>query len=305
MINRLLVLLLLLGSPQVAWAQEEDLSLLRLGMDATAGSMGEAQTAYSRDAFSVYWNPAGLAAGFSNSVAAAHQRWVGDVRTYALSTRLRLGEKSSLGAFIVALDGDVSSIRDQLGLPESELGPYAVSVGAGYGYDLGPLYAGLTAKVIREQLIAPATGYAVDVGLQTPPLAGILRLGAALQNIGTTNNREASPLPRAVRAGVAVSPIRFVAADDGTTLISVGISADISHVFPRNRPSVTRLHLGLATEVMGLIILRAGYLSNHPIRQFTFGAGLDYAPFAFDYAYLPFTGGYEQPGHVVTLSYDW
>ena len=304
-----LSLLLVFGFQPAAQAQTESgLSLLRLGVDAAAGGMGEAQVAYSRDAFSAYWNPAGLAAPTANDAALSHQRWIYDIRTYALGSRLRLSERGGIGLFVMALNGSAFTGPERPATPEGELGPYSVGAGLGYGHAFGPLRLGLTAKYVRDRLfVTPITSYAIDLGVQTQVLDDFLRVGVALQNIGTTSGLidEALPLPRTFRAGVAAAPFQIVAEEDGAPLLRAGLSLDVAHVFPDDAEPVTRVHAGLTAEIMALLRMRVGYLSNSPLRRFTAGAGLHYEPFTFDYAFLPFRGQLEQYGHMVTLSYTW
>ena len=47
------------------------------------------------------------------------------------------------------------------------------------------------------------------------------------------------------------------------------------------------------------------FITNDELRDFTFGVGLHVETLFFDYAYLPFEGGFEGPGHVLTLTYVW
>ncbi len=68
-------------------AQEAGLDFLRIGINASASAMGDAQVAASRDAFSTYWNPAGLAGASANMAAVSHRIWIGDVRMYDVAAR--------------------------------------------------------------------------------------------------------------------------------------------------------------------------------------------------------------------------
>jgi hypothetical protein len=129
-------------------------------------------------------------------------------------------------------------------------------------------------------------------------------VGVALQHVGKMSKleNEATELPRMLRAGVAVFPFRILAADDGTRLLDVGLSAEVSHLF---LDEATRVHGGAGFTVLDMIILRAGFITNDALRNLTFGGGLHVGTLFFDYAYLPFEGGFEGPGHVLTLQYAW
>ena len=70
--------------------------------------MGDAQVALSRNAFSTYWNPAGLAAALGNQAGLSHQNWIADVRTYAIAGRFQAGANGGLGLIVNALtSGDL------------------------------------------------------------------------------------------------------------------------------------------------------------------------------------------------------
>lgn len=299
------LLLLVLLLPLTAQAQDGRLPLLLLGADAGSGSMGNARVAHGRDAFSAYWNPAGLAASPSRDAALSYQRWMYDAALYGMGARFPLDEASGLGAFVIALDTDDFDAPQDA---SATFTPQAVSTGIGYGRTLGPLNAGLSAKLIREQFFAtPATGYAFDVGMQTRPLGGLLRLGAALQNIGRLSDRSsaATPLPRTFRAGLSVGPLRIVTETDDATALAVAVATDVSYVFPPEMEAFTRFHTGLSAQVFDLLTLRAGHIYNDTLRRFSFGVGLSYEPFAVDYAYLPLRGEYELSGHMLTMGYVW
>lgn len=285
-------------------AQESGLNFLRIGANAGASAMGDAQVAASRDAFSTYWNPAGLASASSNTVAVSHRIWVADFRTYDVAARFRAGQQGGVGLSVTATDSGELDVRETPGEPEGTFTAQFVSLGVSYGRQIGPVRAGATAKYLSERIFeSSSSGYAFDVGVQAGFLNETVLLGAALQNVGQMNelNVVETELPRTLRAGAAAFPFRIQAADDSAILI-VGVSGEVSHLFPNDE---TRLHGGLSAEVLELITFRGGYITNDTLRDVTLGGGLHYGAFVFDYAYLPFETGFEGPGHVLTLHYNW
>lgn len=291
-----------------AWpvqAQESGLNFLRIGANAGASAMGDAQVAASRDAFSTYWNPAGLAAASSNTVAVSHRIWVADFRTYDVAARFRVGQQGGVGLSVTATDSGELEVRETPGEPEGTFTAQFVSVGVSYGRQIGSVRAGATAKYLSERIFeSSANGYAFDVGVQAGFLNETVLLGAALQNVGEMNELNAveTDLPRTLRAGAAVFPFRIQAADDDSAVLAVGVSGEVSHLFPNDE---TRLQGGVSAEVLELITFRAGYITNDVLRDVTFGGGLHYDAFVFNYAYLPFETGFEGPGHILTLHYNW
>jgi len=297
--------LLLFLMAATAHAQETGLNFLRIGTNASASAMGDAQVASSRDAFSTYWNPAGLAAAQRNMAALSHRIWIGDLRTYDVAARFRVGSKGAVGLAVTATDSGDLDARELPGAPDGTFSAQFISVGLSYGRQIGPLRAGVTAKYLSERIFdTDATGYAIDAGVQLDVAQRFLALGAVIQNIGEMSRleREATELPRTLRVGAAVYPLRILAEEDGTRLLDVSLAAEVSHLFPGE---LTRVHTGAAVTVMDLIIVRAGFITKDELRDLTFGLGLHYEALSFDYAYLPFEDGFEGPGHVLTIMYGW
>jgi hypothetical protein len=299
-----LFLLIIAGAGMVR-AQEGGLAFLRIPPDAASMGMGDAGVAYTRNAFATYWNPAGLAATSTNQGGLSYQSWVANVTTYTLATRFRAGAKGGLGLFVTASGVTNLEFRDRPGEPQGTFDAQNVAAGLAYGRAFGPLRMGATAKFLREEIFTDrATGYAIDGGMQVTLLNDDLHLGLALQNVGEMNAlaSKSTRLPRTLRGGVAVSPFRLRARDDAETVLKALLVAEVSHNLTDEQ---TQYHAGAAAQVLDLLILRAGYLTNDELRDVSFGLGLRSGTLAFDYALLPFSDGFGGPGHVFTLHYGW
>ena len=297
-------LALLFAAARPAAAQETGLTFLRIGVNAAASAMGDAQAAASQDAFSTFWNPAGLAAT-TNTVAASHRIWIGDVRAYDLAARFQMGAKGALGLALTATDSGDLEARDGPGEPTGAFSAQFISAGASYARAFGPLRAGITAKYLRERIFdTNASGYALDAGLQFDIAPRFLTLGASIRNVGRMSElqREATTLPRVLHVGAALYPFYVMSSDDGERLIDLMVSAEMSHLLPSD---LTRLHMGTAVTVLELVDIRGGYITGDALRNFTFGLGLRYDAMLFDYAYIPFEGGFEGPGHILSVAYAW
>lgn len=299
----LLLLALVVALP--ARAQEADLAFLRIGTNAAGAAMGDAYVAHSRDAFSTYWNPAGLAAAPSNALALSYHAWVADVRTYAVAARFRAGAKGGVGLFVTAQGAGDLEAREGRGPADGTFDVEYIATGLSYGRQIGPVRAGVTAKYLSERIFSEAaSGYGIDLGLQADLAGGGVQLGAALQHLGEMNELEvqASDLPRMVRVGAAVFPFRILTIDDNAALLSTMIAAEVVHLFPTEE---TQIHVGAGAQLFDVLSFRAGYLSNDPLRHYTLGLGLAFEGFQFDYAYLPFRNDFGSPGHLLTLNYQW
>lgn len=301
----LLSLIFLLSiSVGAARAQQAGLAVLRLGTNAAAMAMGDAQTAASNDAYATYWNPAGLAAASTNSIGVSTRLWIANTRTYIATTRLGWGRRGGLGFFVNATDSGELDVRTQPGNPEGTFSVQELSTGVAYGRRFGPLRVGATAKYLAQRLYGfNASGYAFDLGAQADLPANVV-VGATVQNLGKMEELEAepTPLPRLVRGGATFTPLTFTAEDDDAAILRTTLTAEVSHLFSNDE---TQLHVGLAAEVLELVTLRAGYITNEELRKLTFGAGITYNALRFDYAFLPFEAGFAGDGHVLSLLYAW
>jgi len=299
------IVLLVLIVPSSLFAQESGLTFLRLGTNATAAGTGDAQTAYSRDAFSTYWNPAGLAAATSNSAALSYHAWVADMQTYALAARFRAGQRAGVGLFVTTTGSGGLEARTQPGDPDGLFSVRFLSTGLSYGRAFGPVRAGVTVKYLSEKVYSEtAVGYGFDVGIQSSLLDESLHAGLALLNVGEMNELDAvaTKLPRMVRAGIAFSPLEVQMEDDDAVFVQSLLIAEVMH---RLTDEKTQLHLGLEATLFELFSLRTGYITRDALRRFTFGAGFIYEGIHFDYAFLPFESGFEGSGHILTVIYFW
>jgi hypothetical protein len=296
---------LLFSLPTFALAQDSGLAFLRIGVDAAAGGLADAQVAISHGLFATYWNPAGLAAGTGNSAGVAHQTWVGDVRTYSVGARFAAGRNGGIGILLRATGAGEFEARERPGAPDGLFDAQFVSAGAAYGHTFGPLRVGAGAKFISERIyIDDATGFAFDAGAQMDLADGAISFGASLQNLGrmTELAATATTLPTLVRAGAAISPFRVLADGDGSRLLEAVLVAEVSHVFPTEE---SRVHLGIAANVLETVVIRGGFITNDALRRFTLGAGVSQGPLLLDYAFLPFRGDFGGPGHMLTVVYGW
>jgi len=222
-----------------------------------------------------------------------------------VATRLGFGNRGALGFSVTATGTSDLEARDGPGDPAGLFDAQFLSLVAAYGRRIGPLRAGVAAKYLSEEIyVSSANGYAFDLGLQADALEGALQVGASLQNLGEMSRlgAEASRLPSLIRGGVAVFPFRIRSIDDDEPLLNAFVTVEASHVFPS---SDTRLHAGLGAEIMDLIHVRLGYVSNDEVRSYSVGLGIAYEPFRVDYAFLPFESGFDGPGHVISLAYSW
>ena len=294
--------LALLAGPVVG--QDTGLSFLRIGVNAHGGSMGDAQVASVSNAFATYWNPAGLASE-RRSIAGSHRIWVGDVRAYDIAAQLPAGRNSAWGLSLTATDSGDMEARTQPGEPEGMFSAQFINAGVSYARAIRGLRIGITGRYLRERIFdTNASGYAFDAGIQADLLSRSLNVGASVRNIGRMSELEfeRTPLPRLLQGGIALSPLQIVGYTDNVRLLDLALALETSHLVDDN---LTRFHVGISVKVMELVDLRGGYVSSDELRDYTFGLGLSFDGIYADYAYIPFEGGFDGPGHILSLLYHW
>lgn len=302
------LLLLAVGvtiSPTDAFSQGGGLAFLEIETSAEALGAGSALTAYSRDAFSTFINPAGLGGHRSNAAGFGYIAWVGDVQLFNLGARIQAGPSGGFGVAITSSSTSTLEARDQPGPPAGTFDAQFVSAGIGYGRAFGPVRAGVTAKYLSEEIYTErANGYAFDLGLQVDLIPELLWFGAAAQHLGKMNelNIEATDIPATYRGGVTVQPLTVRTSDDDESTVQAFLSMEVVR-----RPSddVTALQVGAWVYAFDFIWVRAGYLGDNALRDYTAGLGLVYRSFRFDYAYLPFETGFGNSGQALTIQYLW
>lgn len=288
-----------------AAAQSGGLAFLKLEPTAEALGAGSALTALSSDAFSSFVNPAGLGGNRSNAAGVSYTAWVGNVQLYNLGARIQAGSSGAIGFAITSSATADIEAREQPGLPAGTFDAQFLSAGVSYGRALGPVRAGVTAKYLLEEIFTEsANGYAFDFGAQVDVVPGLLWLGAAAQHLGEMNELqiETTDLPKTYRVGVGAQPVVVRTADDDLSTVLAYVAVDLVH-----RPSddITAVQIGAWLHAFDFVWLRAGYLGDDALRDYTAGLGLFYRSFRFDYAYLPFETGFGASGQVVTIQYFW
>jgi type IX secretion system protein PorV len=299
----ILALTLVLGASETAFAQSEagGQSML-IAPGARADGMGRAWVAVADDANAMWWNVAGLAFVREHQVAATYTALVpdlaDDVNFSYLSYVQRVEGLGGIGASFGYLSYGKSTATDIDGNDIGEFKSYEVAPAIAYGTDLVPnMGFGVALKLVRVDL-APAfvsldgragrgTTFAADFGWLYKLPKWKSNLGVTLSNIGPDiayiDQDQSDPLGRNVKVGAAYRPI-------DTDVHRVLIAADATRfLLPGRTLAIDVWDAGLEYEFNRLLALRVGYISDPigTITDVTYGFGLGYRGFHFDFANVP------------------
>ena len=207
--------------PAVAAPGSTGASFLRFTPSPRATGMGESQVSVTQDAYSAYWNPAGLAAVEAPELAAMYNVSFEDVNTQYLAAAYPLQYGSTLGLGISRLAVAPFQGYDSLGVKTSAVDASGFSAGLSYGKVISkdeisrPVFsAGAGLKYIGSRLGgASASTFALDFGgiyhirpdnywLSKIP-GQEFRLAAAVRDLGPGLKYDSgsTPLPTALSVG--------------------------------------------------------------------------------------------------------
>jgi len=309
---------------------------LLISPGARAAGMGEAFVAIADDATATYWNPAGLAFQSQKQVSLMHANWLQtlapdlfyDYASYVQPleglgtlgiavTYLNLGEQLITGE-------DSPDILGQFNSNE-------FSVAASFGGQLSTNSAiGISLKFIKSNLAnfgtaaeqgdGRASAFAFDLGYMHHNLFfNNLSLGMNLSNMGPKvtyiDAAQADPLPTNLRLGfayklineefsklrVAVEFNKMLVKRNNDTSTDVWYKALFSSWTDEDlNQELKQIHSNIGIEYWygDLVGLRAGYHYDEigQVKYPTFGAGIKYAVYQFDFGYVAAEDGHPLDG---------
>jgi hypothetical protein len=299
---------------------------LLISPGARASGMGEAFVAVADDATATYWNTAGLAFQTGKEVTFMHAKWLPQLVTdMSLEFLAYKHHFESLGGTLAGnvtfFDYGTQEGRDEENRDTGTFSSWDLAVALSYGTKLtSHLGVGLAARYIRSNLsdrnIGSAQGsgvgsaFAVDLGLMYRQLfIKGLSFGLNLSNMGPkityVDAAQADPLPTNLKVGFAyqvldnefnklqisvdTNKLMVVRNMDGTSdpfykaLVSAWSDGSLS-----DQASKLISSCGAEYCYNSMIYLRTGYYYDYDgsVKYPSFGAGLQYSKFRFDFAYI-------------------
>ncbi|MBS1913419.1 MAG: type IX secretion system outer membrane channel protein PorV [Bacteroidetes bacterium] len=294
--------------------------------NARTGGMGEVGTGTARDISATFYNVGGLAYQKNTQVSVTYSKWLPQFNadlhySYVNGSTFVKDLDGTVNVHFVFLDLGEFQQTFETGQQGAKFRSLEFAIGAGYSTmvadDVG---FGVQARYIQSNLSSVTVGnekpgigrsVAFDIGaLWTPKTdwgmpEDFISLGANFANIGPkihyVDIQQADPLPTTFRIGAGLHLVK-----DEFNDLTAAIDMDKLLV---NRPSINEVDpvpksiitswgngkgvewsMGLEYWYEQLVALRAGYFTETAAggnrRFFTFGAGLRYDMYGFDFSYI-------------------
>jgi hypothetical protein len=260
---------------------------LKIAVGSRYQGMGEASVAMVDDAYSMYWNPAGLANIDGSHVTFTNVDWITDVTLNYVSLGTRVEDFGSIGlsaALMSMGDMEVTTIDVPDGTGEMFTAS-SFALTAGYARFLtNRLSFGVSIKYVYEKIYREtAGGIAFDFGTQLQTGYKSLRIGMNISNLGPEMEFSGPDLNSTVEDGEANGNIDVDAYDLPLTF-RLGVAMDFLNTVDNRwtfaveakHPNDNDQQAALGTEYcfQQKYFLRAGYKVNYDEQGLTFGGGV-------------------------------
>lgn len=223
MLKRIILIMILILSAGNLMAQGDASAIFLLIAPGARGvAMGEAQVADANDAYSSYWNPAGLAFMDKNEIGLMYVKWlpnlVDDMYYNFLTGGYRIPGFGTVGGHIIYLNLGEQQRRGENNEDLGTFVSYMTAATASYGTMISKNQAfGVNAKIVY-QMLSPtgtigekgkgsSTSFAFDFGyLYKNLLFNRIDFGANLSNLGPKvafiDVAQADPMPTNMKLGL-------------------------------------------------------------------------------------------------------
>ncbi|MFH1619533.1 MAG: PorV/PorQ family protein [bacterium] len=266
---------------------------LKLAAGARGAALGEAYSALTDDASSLYWNPAGITKVKANSLVVMHSAYLADTFFDYIAYSQSQGETGSWGLSVQYMNHGTLAGTDDYGSSLGDFSPSDLAITLGFACDISGyrkepeerFVLGATGKLVRSKIINADNTLAADIGLLFPYLFdNKFQMSITAQNLmGTLKlDQESYPLPLLIRLGsrTKISKYWDVMADltapkDNYPWLAIGTEF--------------RIDLGGSLRAA----LRGGFNTRaisdlEGTRNISMGMGLGTPSFSVDYAFTPF-----------------
>lgn len=266
---------------------------LKIAAGARGAGLGEAYSALADDAFALDWNPAGLINIKKNSMTVMHAPYLAGTFADYFAYAETAGDMGSWGLGVKYMNYGKINRTDSSGLVLGHFTPYDVALSVGFacyitGFNKAPeerFVLGATGKFVKSRILSEDNTVSADIGLNLPYMFdNRFRISLTAQNImGTLRyDKEQAALPLMLRLGTVTKFSDYF-----------NLTGDIA----ASRDNLPYLAMGGEVKLPVYddmdTFLRAGFNTRaisdvSGARNVSFGGGLRYKDYQFDYAFSPF-----------------
>jgi len=244
---------------------------LKIGVGAKATAMGDVFVGIADDPSTIYWNPAGMTQMRSVELLGMHNFWLLDMSYQYVAAVI----PSHIGAFGVAVSYSSSGK-----IPKYEnfqqIGEYTAYDAAGtlaYANSIGKIISfGIGVKFIQQRIEeVDARGFAVDLGVLSKEILGVVRIGFAVQNLGDGIKfiEQDDPLPLTTKGGISFK------------LGPITLAGDLYKL----KDDDPEMNGGAELMLGNVLAIRGGY---NTAKTYSAGLGLTMGKISIEYAFVPY-----------------
>ena len=264
---------------------------LEIGLGARATGMGEAITAITDNAGSVFWNPAGLADVSGRNLYTAYNTWPAGISIGGLSAAMKLGNIGTFAVSTVYLVTDDMEITT-IDFPDGTGEYFAIS-----NYSLGLTYSryltdkvsiGVTTKMVHEGYWDYSySSWAIDLGTLYRTGFHGLNIAMSILNFGPevkfsgdyidysdplSYNAQPDPEPKSFEKYSLPINFRFGLSMDLIDTDNHRLISAFDMVHPNN--NLEQYNLGFEYSMNKMFFVRSGYQFNTDEGGLSLGAGI-------------------------------
>ncbi|MDD5582502.1 MAG: PorV/PorQ family protein [Candidatus Marinimicrobia bacterium] len=286
---------------------------LKVMPDARSAAMGDATSSLNLGIHSVFSNPANLVDAYGLSVDVSYVDYFFDTQHQslafswakngfafaAMALRIDYGE---LYETTVSDLGYLPSGDYNPGLTGNVFNPGAQVYGLSFSQRLTDKFSyGIVTKYAVEDMIYDSKGSIMwDAGLLYDTKFRSLRLSAIVRHFGPQIEYYdySYPLPQTMAIGISGN----VFGKESLLKVSNKHRLTLAFELVQPRDYDQQYHVGMEYGLDEQIFLRSGYKMNYDTEGITFGAGVKFKGFVFDYSFSDY-GNYLPAVHRLSLSY--
>lgn len=267
---------------------------LKIGVGSRYQGMSEAAVAQVNDVYSMYWNPAGLAAIENSSISFTNVNWFLDINLNYFGYARNFENVGVIGVSVMVLSMDaqeITTFQNQNGTGQF-FSASSVAVGLSYARQLTAQFAfGGTIKYVGESIhLESANGVGVDFGTMLHTGFRSLRLGMSISNIGPSmrfsgpdldvpfDDQNGQGSNTAIGASVKTTdfdlPLTFRMGLAYDFLLSpnsmLTLAAELKHPNDNEQQGALGVEYGFNEQYF----LRGGYKLNYQEETFSLGGGV-------------------------------